>query len=136
MTKIFLNSASFLHIVNDATPVAKHSKNWQVADVYPLVNTRIRPEDYELARKMATDALELHEEDIHDEQPSYVILAIMQDEDSEQKLNELNLDDFAVSLFETNQDKKWYALFDIRREILKPFSDLRNHIGFQLRGMS
>ena len=29
----------------------------------PLDDTRIHPEDYELARKMATDALELDEED-------------------------------------------------------------------------
>ena len=136
MTKIFLNSAGFLHIVNDMTPVAKHSKNWQVADIYSLVNTRIHLEDYKLAQKMATNALELHKEDIHDEQPSYVVLAIMQDEDSEQKLNEPNLDDFAVSLFKTNQDKKQYALFNIHREILKLFSDLRNHTGFQLCGMS
>ena len=127
-TKIFLNSAGFLRIVNDTTPVAKHSKNRQVEDVEvsdPLDNTRIHPEDYELARKMATDALELDEEDIHDEHPSHVVLTIMRDEDSERKLNELNLDDFAVSLFETNQDKKRYTLFDIRREILKPFGDLR-----------
>lgn len=127
-TKIFLNSAGFLRIVNDTTPMTKHSKNRQVEDAEasdPLDNTRIHPEDYELARKMATDALELDEEDIHDEHPSRVVLTIMRDEDNERKLNELNLDDFAVSLFETNQDKKRYTLFDIRREILKPFGDLR-----------
>ena len=74
---------------------------------------------------MATDALEPDEEDLHDEHPSHVVSAIMWDEDNERKLNELNLDDFAVSVFETNQDKKQYTLFNIRREILKPFSDLR-----------
>ena len=127
-TKIFLNSAGFLRIVNDATPMVKHSKNRQLEDAElsdPLDNTRIHPEDYELARKMATDALELDEEDIHDEHPSHVVSTIMRDEDNERKLNELNLDDFAVSLFETNQDKKRYTLFDIRREILKPFGELR-----------
>ena len=68
--KIFLNSAGLLHIVNDATPMIKHSKNRQVeeADVSdPLDNSRIHPEDYELGRKVATNALEFDEEDIHDE---------------------------------------------------------------------
>ena len=108
--KAFLNSAGFLRIVGDTSPTVKHSKNRQVEDAElsdPLDNTRIHPEDYELTRKMATDALELDEEDIHDED------------------NERKLDDFAVSLFETNQDKKRYTLFDIRGEILKPFGELR-----------
>ena len=63
--------------------------------------------------KIATDALELDEEDIHDEHPSHVVLTIMRDEDNERKLNELNLDDFAVSSFGTNQDQKRSTLFDI-----------------------
>ncbi len=55
----------------------------------PLDDTRIHPEDYELARKMATDALELDEEDIHDEHPSHVVTLIMRDPDNEKKLSEL-----------------------------------------------
>jgi transcription elongation factor SPT6 len=126
-TKIFLNAAGFLRITNDSEPM-KNSKNRhnEEADVPdPLDNTRIHPEDYELARKMATDALELDEEDIHDEHPSHVISVIMHDEDNERKLNELNLDDFAVNMYETNQDRKRHTLFDIRTEILKPFGENR-----------
>ena len=37
----------------------------------PLDNTCIHPEDYELACKMSTDALELDEEDVHGEHPSH-----------------------------------------------------------------
>jgi transcription elongation factor SPT6 len=133
-TKIFLNAAGFLRIINDSEPV-KHSKNRHMEDADvadPLDNTRIHPEDYELARKMATDALELDEEDIHDEHPSHVVSTIIHDEDNERKLNELNLDDFAVNMYETNQDRKRYILFDIRTELLKPFGE--NRKPFKLPG--
>jgi len=78
-----------------------------------------------LARKMATDALELDEEDIHDEHPSHVVSLIMQDADNERKLNELNLDEFAVSMYEANEDRKRHTLNVIREELLKPFSEQR-----------
>jgi len=96
-TKVILNSAGSLRIVNDTTPITKHSKDRQVEDVEasdPLDNARIHPEDYELAQEMATDALEFDEEDIRDEHPLYVVLTIMRDEDNERKLNELNLKSF------------------------------------------
>lgn len=92
----------------------------------PLDSTRIHPEDYELARKMATDALELDEEDIHDEHPSHVVSLIMQDKDNEKKLSELNLDEFAISLYEANHDQKRHTLNLIRDELLKPFSEVRD----------
>ncbi|KAG5220870.1 Transcription elongation factor spt [Salix suchowensis] len=59
---------------------------------------------------MATDALELDEEDVHDEHPSHVIGLIMQDADNEKKLADLNLDEFAVSLYEANGDLKRHTL--------------------------
>lgn len=92
----------------------------------PLDDTRIHPEDYELARKMATDALELDEEDIHDEHPSHVVSVIMQDDENEKKLSELNLDEFAISLYEANHDQKRHTLNLIRDELLKPFAELRD----------
>jgi transcription elongation factor SPT6 len=124
-TKIFLNAAGFLRISHepDAKPVKNRHSDDDVPD--PLDATRIHPEDYELARKMATDALELDEEDIHDEHPSYVVSLIMQDNDNERKLNELNLDEFAVNMFETNEDRKRHTLHVIREELLKPFSEQR-----------
>jgi transcription elongation factor SPT6 len=74
---------------------------------------------------MATDALELDEEDTHDEHPSHVVSLIMQDPDNERKLNELNLDEFAVSMYEANEDRKRHTLNVIREELLKPFSEQR-----------
>lgn len=88
-------------------------------------DTRIHPEDYELARKMATDALELDEEDVHDEHPSHVVSVIMADPDNEKKLSELNLDEFAVSLYEANDDLKRHTLNVIRDELLRPFAEHR-----------
>jgi len=63
----------------------------------PLDDTRIHPEDYELAWKMATNALELDEEDIHGEHPSHVVSLITHDEDNEKKPSESDPDEFAIS---------------------------------------
>ncbi|KAI0726619.1 transcription elongation factor Spt6 [Fomitopsis betulina] len=124
--KIFLNAAGFLRIIQDAELKASRSRRNEEADVAdPLDNTRIHPEDYELARKMATDALELDEEDVHDEHPSHVVSLIMDDSDADKKLDELNLDDFAVNMYETNQDKKRHTLNVIRAELVKPFGEQR-----------
>lgn len=126
-TKIFLNATAFLRIVQDSN-LPKPSKNRHGEDndvPDPLDSTRIHPEDYELARKMATDALELDEEDVHDEHPSHVVSLIMNDADNEKKLDELNLDDFAVNMFETNQDRKRRTLSLIRDELVHPFHERR-----------
>ena len=52
--RVWNNCASFLFIQYDATNPTSD----------PLDNTRVHPEDYELGRKMAADALELDEEDV------------------------------------------------------------------------
>ena len=125
-TKIFLNAAGFLRILQE--PETKTSKNRHEEDNAqdPLDDTRIHPEDYELARKMATDALELDEEDIHDEHPSHVVSLIMRDPDNEKKLSELNLDEFAISLYEANNDQKRHTLNVIRDELVRPFAEQRD----------
>lgn len=127
-TKIFLNAAGFLRIAQD--PDYKEPKGrGENADYSnspdPLDDTRIHPEDYELARKMATDALELDEEDVHDEHPSHVVSVLMKDDDNARKLDELNLDEFAVNMYETNGDLKRHTLNVIRAELVKPFGELR-----------
>ncbi|KAG7092573.1 hypothetical protein E1B28_008921 [Marasmius oreades] len=124
-TKIFLNVAGFLRIAQEQEDLkAKHRPDDEQAPD-PLDNTRIHSEDYELARKMATDALELDEEDIHGEHPSHVVTLLMQDDESEKKLSELNLDEFAISLYETNQEQKRHTLNVIREELLRPFAEQR-----------
>ncbi|KAG6874201.1 hypothetical protein C0995_003747 [Termitomyces sp. Mi166 len=124
-TKIFLNAASFLRISQD--PSSRPSKNRHDDEMVPdpLDDTRIHPEDYELARKMATDALELDEEDVHDEHPSHVVTTIINDKDNVKKLSELNLDEFAISLYEANNDQKRHTLNLIRDELIKPYAEIR-----------
>ncbi|KAG5645250.1 hypothetical protein DXG03_006667 [Asterophora parasitica] len=122
-TKIFLNAASFLRISLDHDGKKSRRDDEDAPDA--LDSTRIHPEDYELARKMATDALEYDEEDIHDEHPSFVISQIIADKDREKKLSELNLDEFAISLYEANQDQKRHTLNLIRDELVMPYAERR-----------
>ncbi|KAG6851027.1 hypothetical protein H0H93_004514 [Arthromyces matolae] len=125
-TKIFLNAASFLRISQDhnSQPLKNRHDDELVPD--PLDDTRIHPEDYELARKMATDALELDEEDVHDEHPSAVVTTIIKDNDNVKKLSELNLDEFAISLYEANNDQKRHTLNLIRDELVRPYAEIRD----------
>ncbi|KAI9509640.1 transcription elongation factor Spt6 [Russula earlei] len=127
-TKIFMNAAGFLRIPQESS-FSKPSKarNTEDSDSQdPLDSTRIHPEDYDLARKMATDALELDEEDIHGEHPSHVVSLIMEDDDSVKKLDELNLDEFAISLMDSGGERKRHTLNLIRSELIRPFGDNRH----------
>ncbi|KAF8625819.1 hypothetical protein AX15_005199 [Amanita polypyramis BW_CC] len=125
-TKIFLNAAGFLRIMQEQETKSSKSRHEEENAQDPLDDTRIHPEDYELARKMATDALELDEEDIHDEHPSHVVSLIMRDAENEKKLSELNLDEFAISLYEANNDQKRHTLNVIRDELVRPFTEQRD----------
>ncbi|KAJ7430704.1 transcription elongation factor SPT6 [Mycena galericulata] len=122
---VFINAAGFLRISQneDLKPAKLRADDEHAPD--PLDDTRIHPEDYELARKMAMDALEYDDEDIVDRHPSWVVGLIMEDPENEKKLSELNLDDFAVSLNEANGDLKRHTLNVIRDELLRPFHEQR-----------
>jgi transcription elongation factor SPT6 len=125
-TKVFLNAAAFLRIPQDSlskTSKHRHSDDSDIQD--PLDNTRIHPEDYDLARKMASDALEVDEEDFHGEHPSHTVSLIMEDPDKTKKLDDLNLDEFAVSLLESNGEQKRHTLNVIRAELNRPFGETR-----------
>ncbi|KAA1471105.1 transcription elongation factor Spt6 [Dentipellis sp. KUC8613] len=124
-TKIFLNAASFLKIPQDnlGKSSKRHNDDSDLQD--PLDSTRIHPEDYDLARKMATDALELDEEDVHGEHPSHVVTQIMNDPDNVKKLDELNLDEFAFSLMESGGERKRHVLNVIRSELIRPYFEAR-----------
>ncbi|KAI0683701.1 transcription elongation factor SPT6 [Cytidiella melzeri] len=127
-TKIFLNAAGFLKITQESN-FAKPSKNRHNEDSDSpdlLDSTRVHPEDYELARKMAADAQDMDEEDHHGEHPSYVVSTLLSKPDKQKLLQDLNLDDFAVNMYETNQDRKRYTLNVIRTELLDPFEELRD----------
>ncbi|KAI0093685.1 transcription elongation factor Spt6 [Irpex rosettiformis] len=127
-TKIFLNAAGFLKITQDSSFARpsknRHNEDLDVAD--PLDSTRIHPEDYELARKMAMDAQDEDEEDHQGEHPSAVVSNLLVMPEKEKLLSDLNLDDFAVNMYQTNQDRKANTLELIREELVRPFRELRD----------
>uniref|UniRef100_T1IT45 S1 motif domain-containing protein n=1 Tax=Strigamia maritima TaxID=126957 RepID=T1IT45_STRMM len=101
---VFINCAGFIKIdtkLNDD-------------DIDLLDGTRIHPESYDLARKMAADASDCDE---------YVIEEVF---DHPEKLDYLDLDDFAAELVRQGFGKKESTLYDIRTEFNHPFKDCRN----------
>lgn len=125
-TQIFINCCGFLYIPQD--PDSKEIT--RVRDNYddvpdPLDETRIHYEDYDLARKMAVDALEIDDEDVVGKHPSVIVYELMQKEDNVQKLEELSLDDFAQLLNKMSNEQKRHTLNMIREELLRPFGDQR-----------
>ncbi|KAJ3551001.1 hypothetical protein NMY22_g91 [Coprinellus aureogranulatus] len=123
-TKIFFNASAFLRIPYREDPGQSHLPDDDDAPD-PLDDNRIHLEDYELARKMAIDSLDADEEDYHHFHPSHVVGELMKDSEKERKLQELNLDDLAIGLYEDNQEHKRYTLGMIGDELLNPFGEQR-----------
>jgi transcription elongation factor SPT6 len=109
---IFMNCASFLRITSSG----------KEAD--PLDTTRVHPEDYDLAKKMAGDALELDEEDVvMAEQEGGVVKHLM--EDDPEKLNDLILEGYADQLAKLFNQLKRNTLEQIKDELQSPYEELR-----------
>ena len=117
--KVFNNCASFLFIDFDSSE----------ADADYLDNTRVHPEDYDLGRKMAADALELDEEDIEAEQqengPGAIVRKLVKDE-SQEKVNDLILEEYAEQLEKNFNQRKRATLETIRAELHQPYEELRH----------
>ncbi|WPH01503.1 transcription elongation factor SPT6 [Acrodontium crateriforme] len=120
--KVWTNCASFIYIVWEDTAEADY-----------LDNTRIHPEDYDLARKMAADALELDEEDIKIEVeeggPSAVVRKLMKD-DQQDKVFDLELEGYAEQLERHMMQRKRATLETVRAELQNPYEELRRHFTF------
>ncbi|KAF9363497.1 Transcription elongation factor spt6 [Mortierella sp. NVP85] len=109
---IFMNCCSFLRV---------HTNYG--GDV--LDETRIHSEDYNLARKMAADALEIDEEGLEEyENASQHVEELMRDDGAE-KLNELLLEDYAHQLEVIQHKPKRMTLETIKVELQHPFKDPR-----------
>lgn len=94
-----------------------------------LDNTRIHPEDYDIARKMAADALELDEEDIEAETKEFGPGAIVRrliKEDAQDRVNDLVLDEYADQLEKGYNAKKRSTLENIRAELNDPYEEIRS----------
>jgi len=109
---IFMNCASFLRI---------HASG---KDADPLDATRIHPEDYDLAKKMAADALELDEEDVVAAESEGGVVKLLMDDDPE-KLNDLILEEYADQLAKTFNQLKRNTLEQIKDELQGPYEELR-----------
>jgi transcription elongation factor SPT6 len=108
-----MNCASFL-IINGSGKEAD-----------PLDTTRIHPEDYDLAKKMAADALELDEEDVvmAESDGDGVIKQLLKDDPD--KLNDLVLEDYAEQLAKEFNQLKRNTLEQIKDELQNPYEELR-----------
>jgi len=118
--RVWTNCASFLFIEYDTTNPSSD----------PLDNTRIHPEDYDLARKVAADALGLDEEDVKaetDENGPGAIVRKLFREDEQEKVNELILEEYAEQLEREYQQRKRATLETIRAELQVPYEELRKN---------
>ncbi|KAG8168815.1 hypothetical protein KVR01_001564 [Diaporthe batatas] len=118
--KVWDNCASFLFIEYDTSSPGSE----------PLDNTRVHPEDYELGRKMAADALELDEEDVKaetDENGAGAIVRKLFRDDEQEKVNELVLEEYAEQLEAQYSQRKRATLETIRAELQAPYEELRRH---------
>lgn len=115
---IFFNCSSFLSIPYDEGVTVMDSS------IELLDATRIHPEDYSLARKMAADALDLDEEDMaHIDEQGGIIYQLMQE--GVNKVDDLNLTAFGKELESKFGKKKYATLQSIKEELVNNFEELR-----------
>jgi transcription elongation factor SPT6 len=104
--KVFQNCASFLYIPYDQT---EDSSDY-------LDYTRVHPEDYDLARKMVADALNMDEEDVKAETdeggPSAVVRKMVRE-------------DYAAEIERNFGQRKRATLETIRAELDNPYEEIR-----------
>ncbi|KAL5372344.1 hypothetical protein DPSP01_013579 [Paraphaeosphaeria sporulosa] len=115
---VFVNCASFLWLTYDSSEDA--------ADY--LDSTRVHPEDYDLARKMVADAMNLDEEDIKAEideaGPSAVIRRMVREEKFDE-IHDLDLEGYARDIEKNIGIRKRATLETIRAEIADPYEEIR-----------
>ncbi|PSN72271.1 transcription elongation factor Spt6 [Corynespora cassiicola Philippines] len=116
--KVFQNCASFLWLPFDSSE--------ETSDY--LDNTRVHPEDYDLARKMVADAMNMDEEDIKaevdDGGPSAVIRRMVRDDQTD-LIHELILEDYASEIEKKLGNRKRATLETIRAELSEPYEEIR-----------
>ncbi|XP_043252749.1 transcription elongation factor SPT6-like isoform X2 [Colletes gigas] len=111
--KVFVNCAGFIKI--DTNSLGDSTE----AYVEVLDGSRVHPETYEWARKMAVDALEYDDEDAN---PAGALEEILE---SPERLKDLDLDAFAEELERQCFGNKCITLYDIRAELNCRYKDLR-----------
>jgi transcription elongation factor SPT6 len=121
--KVWNNCGSFLFIDFDSVD----------PDSDYLDNTRVHPEDYDIARKIAADALELDEEDIKaetDENGQGAIVRKLIKDEAQDRVNDLVLEEYAEQLEKNLNQRKRATLETIRAELQQPYEELRKQFVF------
>jgi transcription elongation factor SPT6 len=118
-SKVFINCSGFIKF--DVDNLAKEVEDGEdeTRFIEVLDSTRIHPEAYEWARKMAIDALDI--DDAIDSANS----ALKEILESPDRLKDLDLDAFAAELLRTGLGNKTTTLYDIRSELYNRFQDQR-----------
>ena len=124
MTKnVFINAAGFLRIPQDDLQADLRRSNEETEQPEILDDTRIHPEDYDIARKMAADAMEMDEEETEQYKvKSQAVIDLMEEDTG--KLDDLSLNDFADELRKLNYNKR-LTLYAIRDELQHPYAEPR-----------
>ena len=104
------------HSLESSQVLKDESKYTEILD-----STRIHPETYEWARKMAIDALDIEE----NESEANANTALREILDNPRRLRDLDLDAFAAELERTGNGKKNLTLYDIRKELMNRYQDKR-----------
>lgn len=111
--KVFINCSGFIKI--DTSSLGDSTE----AYVEVLDGSRVHPETYEWARKMAIDAMEYDDEETN---PAGALEEILE---SPERLKDLDLDAFAVELERQGFGNKSITLYDIRAELNSLYKDFR-----------
>ncbi|XP_055297233.1 transcription elongation factor SPT6 isoform X2 [Sitodiplosis mosellana] len=111
--KVFINCSGFIKI--DTNSLGDSTETY----VEVLDGSRVHPETYEWARKMAVDALEYDDDETN---PAGALEEILE---SPERLKDLDLDAFAVELERQGFGNKSITLYDIRNELNSRYKDLR-----------
>ncbi|PWN28109.1 hypothetical protein BDZ90DRAFT_274452 [Jaminaea rosea] len=127
---IFVNAAAFLQLKITASDLNLRPDRIEATEKEKLLpdvldRTRIHPEDYKYARKMAADALNLDEEDLEGEHLSHPCALLLEDPDAGRRLRELDIDSYADVLMKKNGERKRLTLEQCTDELLRPYGDLR-----------
>ncbi|KAJ1513225.1 Transcription elongation factor spt6 [Coelomomyces lativittatus] len=113
---VFLNCSSFLRF-------SRLPGGYDAFD--PLDSTRIHPEDYSLARKMAKDALDIDEIDEDEEVFLSKYVEELMEGDRMDALDDLALEDYALVIEQQTETKKRFTLDMIKAELKSPYKDPR-----------
>ncbi|BFZ57446.1 Transcription elongation factor spt6 [Savitreella phatthalungensis] len=120
---VFVNCASFLRIPFDRTSFTEATQE-ERKFMEILDETRVHPEDYELANKMAADAVEIDEEELS-VLPGGPVLKMHEDNTTD-KIQELILEEYAEELLRAFNQPKLWTLRLIARELEHPYAELRS----------